>query len=153
VEPCGHSQGWASKYIHHQPSNEWESNLIHFCYQKKIFPTGSLHLFLYLTLKKTYFAIFVIQSYIRKIEGQSPVVYACNSSYLGGEDQEDHGSKPAQANNSQDPISKKTHHKKDVDSGFKPQYHKKIKIKKKRTEGRSQKTSPFYKTLLQRWGI
>jgi hypothetical protein len=30
----------------------------------------------------------------------------CNPSYLGGRDQEDHGSKPAQANSSQDPISK-----------------------------------------------
>jgi hypothetical protein len=31
---------------------------------------------------------------------------ACSPSYLGGRDQEDHGSKPAQANSSQDPISK-----------------------------------------------
>jgi hypothetical protein len=33
--------------------------------------------------------------------------HACDPSYLGGRDQEDHSSKPAQANSSQDPISKK----------------------------------------------
>jgi hypothetical protein len=37
---------------------------------------------------------------------------ACNPSYSGGRDQEDHSSKPAQANNLQDPILKKTLHKK-----------------------------------------
>jgi hypothetical protein len=31
----------------------------------------------------------------------------CNPSYSGGKDQEDQGSKSAQANSSQDPISKK----------------------------------------------
>jgi hypothetical protein len=34
------------------------------------------------------------------------VAHACNPSYSGGRDQEDHGLKPAQANSSQDPISK-----------------------------------------------
>jgi hypothetical protein len=34
----------------------------------------------------------------------------CNPSYSVGRDQEDHGSKPAQANSLQDPILKKTHH-------------------------------------------
>jgi hypothetical protein len=34
----------------------------------------------------------------------APVAHACNPSYLGGRDQEDHGLKPAQANNSQDLI-------------------------------------------------
>jgi hypothetical protein len=34
------------------------------------------------------------------------VVHACYSSYSGGSDQEDHGSKSDQANSSQDPISK-----------------------------------------------
>jgi hypothetical protein len=34
------------------------------------------------------------------------VVLACNSAYSGGRYQEDRGSKPAQANKSQDPISK-----------------------------------------------
>jgi hypothetical protein len=35
------------------------------------------------------------------------VAHACHPSYLGDRDQEDHSSKPAWANNSQDPISKK----------------------------------------------
>jgi hypothetical protein len=34
------------------------------------------------------------------------VVHTCNPSYSGGRDQEDHSSKPAQANSSWDPISK-----------------------------------------------
>jgi hypothetical protein len=34
------------------------------------------------------------------------------ASYSGGRDQEDLGSKPARVNNSQNPILKKTHHKK-----------------------------------------
>jgi hypothetical protein len=34
------------------------------------------------------------------------VAHACNPSYSGGRDQEDHISKPAQANSSQEPISK-----------------------------------------------
>jgi hypothetical protein len=36
----------------------------------------------------------------------SMVILVCNPSYPGGRDQEDHGSKPAQTNNSRDPISK-----------------------------------------------
>jgi hypothetical protein len=54
------------------------------------------------------------------------------------EDQEDCGSKPAQANSSRDPISKNTQHKNragGVAQGegpeFKPQYCKKKKKKKK----------------------
>jgi hypothetical protein len=35
-----------------------------------------------------------------------PLAQSCNPSYLGGRDQEDHGSKPVQANSSWDPISK-----------------------------------------------
>jgi hypothetical protein len=35
------------------------------------------------------------------------VAHACNPSYSGGRDQEDHGSKPAPANSSQNPILKK----------------------------------------------
>jgi hypothetical protein len=35
-----------------------------------------------------------------------PVAHTCNLSYSGGRDQEDHGSKPAQANSSRDPILK-----------------------------------------------
>jgi hypothetical protein len=34
------------------------------------------------------------------------VAHTHNPSYSGGRDQEDHGSKPAQANTLQDPISK-----------------------------------------------
>jgi hypothetical protein len=37
----------------------------------------------------------------------APVAPACNPSYSGGRDQEDRDLKPAQANSSQDPISKK----------------------------------------------
>jgi hypothetical protein len=40
------------------------------------------------------------------------VVHAYSPSYSGGRDQEDHGFKPAQAKSPQDPILKKTHHKK-----------------------------------------
>jgi hypothetical protein len=36
------------------------------------------------------------------------VAHACNPSYSGGRDQEDHGLKPVQANSSQDPILKNT---------------------------------------------
>jgi hypothetical protein len=39
--------------------------------------------------------------------GQAPVAHTYNPRYLGGRDQEAHGSKPAQANSSQDPILKK----------------------------------------------
>jgi hypothetical protein len=35
------------------------------------------------------------------------VAHACNLSYSGGRDQEDHGLKSAQANSSRDPTSKK----------------------------------------------
>jgi hypothetical protein len=35
------------------------------------------------------------------------VAHTCNPSYSGGRGQEEHGWKPAQANGSQDPISKK----------------------------------------------
>jgi hypothetical protein len=40
------------------------------------------------------------------ILSQVPVAHACNPSYLGGRDQEDHGLKQARANSSQDPILK-----------------------------------------------
>jgi hypothetical protein len=39
---------------------------------------------------------------------QAPLAHTCNPSYSGGRNQEDHGSKPAQANSSCDPISKKS---------------------------------------------
>jgi hypothetical protein len=40
------------------------------------------------------------------------VAHACNLNYSGGRDQEDRGLKSAQANSSQEPISKKPHYKK-----------------------------------------
>jgi hypothetical protein len=59
------------------------------------------------------------------------VDHACNPSYSGGRDQEDPSLKPAQANSSGDPISKKTLHKKraggvaqGVGPEFKSQYCK-----------------------------
>jgi hypothetical protein len=39
------------------------------------------------------------------------MAHACNPGYSGGRDQEDYSSKPAQANSSRDPISKKICHK------------------------------------------
>jgi hypothetical protein len=36
-----------------------------------------------------------------------PVAHTCNPRYSGGRDQENRGSKPAWANSSEDPISKK----------------------------------------------
>jgi hypothetical protein len=44
--------------------------------------------------------------------GQVLVAHVCNPSYSGGRNQEDLGLKPACANSSRDPISKKTLHKK-----------------------------------------
>jgi hypothetical protein len=38
--------------------------------------------------------------------------HACSSSYSGGREQKDRGSKPAQASSSRDHILEKTHHKK-----------------------------------------
>jgi hypothetical protein len=38
---------------------------------------------------------------------QAPVAHACNPSYSRGRDQEDHSSKPVQADSLRDPISKK----------------------------------------------
>jgi hypothetical protein len=73
----------------------------------------------------------------KKIEGksQAPMAHACNPSYSGGRDQEDGGSKPAQANSSPDPILKRPSQKRtsgmaqDVDPEFKSQYCKKKKKK------------------------
>jgi hypothetical protein len=57
------------------------------------------------------------------------VAPACNPSYSGDSDQEDHHSKPAQANSLQGPISKNTQHSKrasgmaqGIDPELKPQY-------------------------------
>jgi hypothetical protein len=65
------------------------------------------------------------------------MAHACNPSYSGGRDQEDNGSKPAQANRSQDPISKKPITKRaggvaqGVGPQFKPQYCQKKKKNRK----------------------
>jgi hypothetical protein len=66
---------------------------------------------------------------------QAPVAHACNPSYSGGRHREDFGSRSAWANSLQDPILKKTHHKKrtggvaqDIGPEFKPQYHKQKNI-------------------------
>jgi hypothetical protein len=37
---------------------------------------------------------------------QAPVAYSCNPRYSGGNNQEDHSSKPAQENSSRDPTLK-----------------------------------------------
>jgi hypothetical protein len=65
------------------------------------------------------------------------VAHTCNHSYLGGRDHEDHSSKPAQANSSQDPIWKKIPSQEraggvaqGVGPEFKPQY---CERKKKKT--------------------
>jgi hypothetical protein len=61
-----------------------------------------------------------------------PVTHSCNPRYSGGRDQEDHDSKPVQANSSEDPILKNPFTKKgaggvaqSVGPEFKSQYHKK----------------------------
>jgi hypothetical protein len=64
------------------------------------------------------------------------VAHACNPSYTGGRDQEDCSLKPARANSSRDPISKKPSQKRSgrvaqgVNPEFKPQHHKKKEKKK-----------------------
>jgi hypothetical protein len=50
-------------------------------------------------------------------QSQVPVAHACNPSYSGGRDQEDHGLKPAKANSLQDPIVKNPSQKKGWWSG------------------------------------
>jgi hypothetical protein len=67
-----------------------------------------------------------------------PVVHACNPSYSGGRDQEDHGLKPVQQIvhkilSQKNPIQKRAGRvAQDVGPEFKPQYGKKIKKKKKK---------------------
>jgi hypothetical protein len=75
------------------------------------------------------------------------VTNACNPSYSGGRDQEDLGLKPAQANSSQDPISKKPITNKRADEvvqgvgpEFKPQYCK----KKKKSSNKGVSSSKIY---------
>jgi hypothetical protein len=70
------------------------------------------------------------------------MAHACNPSYLEGRDQENRGSKPAQANSCKT-LSQKTHHKNRIGGvaqgegpTFKPQYHKKKVVGENRvTEG------------------
>jgi hypothetical protein len=45
--------------------------------------------------------------FLKYRSSQAAMTHACNPSYSGDRNQEDHGSKPAQANSSQDPILKK----------------------------------------------
>jgi hypothetical protein len=47
-----------------------------------------------------------------EVPSWASVAHTYNPSYSGGKDQEDRSLKPAQANSSQDPISKKIHDKK-----------------------------------------
>jgi hypothetical protein len=51
----------------------------------------------------------IVNIYASKINtpSQALVAHTCNPSYSGGREQEDHDLKPAWANSSQDPISKK----------------------------------------------
>jgi hypothetical protein len=59
------------------------------------------------------------------------MAYACNLSYSGGRDQEDHSLRPTQANSSRDPILKKICTKRvegvvqGIGPELKPQYYKK----------------------------
>jgi hypothetical protein len=71
-------------------------------------------------------------SFLNQVKQQKssrvPVAQTCDPQYSG--DQKDHGSKPAQSNSSQDPISKKPSQKRadgvaqGVGPEFKPQYCK-----------------------------
>jgi hypothetical protein len=60
------------------------------------------------------------------------LAHACNPSYSGGRDQEDHGWKPVLGKQFERPYLEKNNHKKGlvaqgVGPEFKPQYHKKTK--------------------------
>jgi hypothetical protein len=56
---------------------------------------------------------------VRKSQcSQVPVADACNPSYPGGRDQEDHGSKPAQANSSERPYLKNTLQDQELEKKF-----------------------------------
>jgi hypothetical protein len=55
----------------------------------------------------------------KKKVNQAPVAHACNPSYSGRRDQEDHVPNPTWANSSQDPISKKPFTKKGLVEWFK----------------------------------
>jgi hypothetical protein len=62
--------------------------------------------------------------------GWVPVAHACNPSYSAGRDQENHGSKPTQANSSRDLISKQAIIERaggGIGPEFKPQHQAKKK--------------------------
>jgi hypothetical protein len=71
--------------------------------------------------------------FLKKKISWALVTHCCNPGYSGGRDQEDCGSKPAQANSSLDPISKIPNTKRSgrVAQGegpeFKPLYYQKVK--------------------------
>jgi hypothetical protein len=68
-----------------------------------------------------------------------PVAHTCNTSYSGGRDQEDRGSKAAQANSLQNPSQKRTGGAtQGVGSEFKPQYWKKKKVRSSGAAGVAQ---------------
>jgi hypothetical protein len=69
---------------------------------------------------------------------QALEAHTCNSSYSGGKDQEDCGSKSAPGKYTRDPISKNPFTERTGGTGpeFKPQYHKKRKQKKKKKKER-----------------
>jgi hypothetical protein len=50
--------------------------------------------------------LFFLKRPIKTGQSRAPVSRTYNPSYSGGRDQEDHSSKPAQANSLRDPISK-----------------------------------------------
>jgi hypothetical protein len=64
----------------------------------------------------------------------SKVAQACNRSYSGGRDQEDHSSKPAWANSSQDPILKKFFTRKVCGSGSRCRPWVQVPVQKKERE-------------------
>jgi hypothetical protein len=69
--------------------------------------------FLYCTFKCLGYNPKLLQIYERNtMNSWVLVAHVCNPSYLGGSDQEDQGSKPAQANSSIRPYLKNTHYKK-----------------------------------------
>jgi hypothetical protein len=55
------------------------------------------------------------------------MAHTCNSSYSGGRDQEDHGLKPAQANNQKPSQKRNGGVSQGIGLEFKPQYRKKKK--------------------------
>jgi hypothetical protein len=50
--------------------------------------------------------------YLKRTLNQAPVAYACNPSYSGSRDQEDHSSKPALGKEFKIPYLENTQHKK-----------------------------------------